>query len=441
MVTARRALRRLALWMNGERVGEWSIGTGGQHTLQYAESWLESRLGRPLSLSLPLQMAPHRSDRVRWYFENLLPDNQQILEHLANRFRLSSTEAFVLLAELGRDCVGALQIVSEDEEALSVREIHGVPLTAEQVAERLRATPLTKAWGSENPEMELRISIAGAQDKTALLWWDGQWQIPLGTTPTTHILKLPLGRIGVHGLDLRQSLENEWLCLRILGAFGLPVPKADLLDFDGVRTLAVERFDRRTAPSGAWIWRLPQEDLCQATGTSPLHKYESDGGPGIGEILGVLALSTKSREDRRQFFLAQILFWLLQAPDGHAKNFSIHLHPGGAFELTPMYDVMSAYPVLGGKSGQIPGQKVKMAMAVRTPRPHSKMQEILVRHWLEMARLQGMAEEVQSILDELSAQGPGILTTIGQSLPVGFPAKVAEPILSGMLKAIRTKLG
>lgn len=441
MVTARRSLRSLALWMNGERVGDWSISTGRQHTLQYAESWLNSRLGRPLSLSLPLQTAPHRGDRVRWYFENLLPDNPQILEHLANRFGLHSTEAFVLLAEIGRDCVGALQIVPGEEEALSVREIQGMPLTAEQVAERLRATPLAKAWGSETPETELRISIAGAQEKTALLWWDGQWQIPLGTTPTTHILKLPLGQIGVHGLDLRQSLENEWLCLKILGAFGLPVPNADLLDFDGVRTLAVERFDRRMASSGSWLWRLPQEDLCQATGTSPLHKYESDGGPGIGKILEVLALSTKSREDRQQFFLAQILFWLLQAPDGHAKNFSIHLHPGGAFDLTPMYDVMSAYPVLGGKPGQIPVQKVKMAMAVRTPKPHSKMQEIQARHWLEMARPQGMVEEAQSILDKLSAQGPGILSTIGRSLPAGFPDKVAEPILDGMLTAIRTKLG
>lgn len=441
MVTTRRAPRGLSLWMNGERVGDWSISTGGQHILQYAESWLESRLGRPLSLSLPLQAAPHRGDRVRWYFENLLPDNPRILEHVANRFRLRSTEAYVLLAEIGRDCVGALQILPGEEEAPSVREIQGVPLTADQVAERLRAAASAKAWGSENPETELRISMAGAQEKTALLWWNGQWQIPLGTTPTTHILKLPLGRIGVYGLDLRQSLENEWLCLKILGAFGLPVPKADLLNFDGVRTLAVERFDRRMAPSGTWIWRLPQEDLCQATGTSPLHKYESDGGPGIREILEVLALSTKSREDRRQFFLAQILFWLLQAPDGHAKNFSIHLHPGGAFDLTPMYDVMSAYPVLGGKSGQIPVQKVKMAMVVRTPRPHSKMQEILARHWLEMARLQGMAEEAQSILDKLFAQGPGILTTIGRSLPAGFPAKVAEPILDGMLTAIRTKLG
>ena len=441
MVAAKHGLRSLALWMNGERVGDWFIGASGRHTLQYCESWRNSRLGRPLSLSLPLQANPHRGDRVRWYFENLLPDNPQILEHLANRFRLRSTEAFVLLAEIGRDCVGALQIVPGDEEVLSVREIRGVPLTDEQVAERLRATPLTKAWGSGNPEAELRISIAGAQEKTALLRWGGQWQIPLGTTPTTHILKLPLGRIGVQGLDLRLSLENEWLCLRILEAFGLPVPKAELLDFDGVRTLAVERFDRRTAPSGTWIWRLPQEDLCQATGTSPLRKYESDGGPGMQEILGVLSLSTKSRENRRQFLLAQILFWLLQAPDGHAKNFSIRLHPGGSFDLTPVYDVMSAYPVLGGKSGQIPAQKIKMAMAVRTPRPHLKMQEIVARHWLEMARLQGMVEDVRSILDDLTAKGPSILATIDQSLPAGFPAKVADPILSGMLKAIKTKLG
>ncbi|AUW32138.1 type II toxin-antitoxin system HipA family toxin [Acidithiobacillus caldus] len=309
------------------------------------------------------------------------------------------------------------------------------------VVVRLRATPLAKAWGSETPETELRISIAGAQEKTALLWWDGQWQIPLGTTPTTHILKLPLGRIGVHGLDLRQSLENEWLCLKILEAFGLAVPKAELLNFDGVQTLAVERFDSRIAQSGTWIWRLPQEDLCQATGTSPLHKYESDGGPGMGKILELLALSTESRRDRRHFILAQILFWLLRAPDGHAKNFSIYLHPGGAFELTPMYDVMSAYPVLGGNSGQIPVQKVKMAMAVRTPKAHSKMQDILARHWLEMARLQGMTDDAQSILDDLSARGPGILTEIGRSLPAGFPAKVAEPILDGMLTAIRTKLG
>ncbi len=441
MVETRRGARRLALWMNGERVGDWSINAAGQHIVQYAESWRNSRLGRPLSLSLPLQATPHRGDRVRWYFENLLPDNPQILEHLANRFRLRSTEAFALLAEIGRDCVGALQIVPEDEEAISVREIRGMPLTLEQVAERLRAVPLARAWGAEEPGMALRVSIAGAQEKTALLWWDGQWQIPLGTTPTTHILKLPLGRIGVYGLDLRLPLENEWLCLRILGAFGLPVPKAELLDFDGVRALAVARFDRRLAPDGTWIWRLPQEDLCQATGTSPLHKYESDGGPGMAEILSLLALSQSSREDRRQFLRAQILFWLLQAPDGHAKNFSIRLLPGGAFELAPFYDVMSAYPVLGGKPGQIPGQKVKLAIAVRAPRPHWRMQEIVSRHWREMARLQGIAGEVQLILEEISAQGPATIASIVRLLPDGFPAEVAEPILGGLLRAIRTKLG
>ncbi|MGK9451587.1 hypothetical protein ACSSZE_10070 [Acidithiobacillus caldus] len=78
---------------------------------------------------------------------------------------------------------------------------------------------------------------------------------------------------------------------------------------------------------------------------------------------------------------------------------------------------------------------------MRTPKAHSKMQEILARHWLEMARLQGITDDAQSILDDLSARGTGILTEIGRSLPAGFPAKVAEPILDGMLTAIRTKRG
>ena len=211
----------------------------------------------------------------------------------------------------------------------------GLAIEFRDVVVRLRATPLAKAWGSETPETELRISIAGAQEKTALLWWDGQWQIPLGTTPTTHILKLPLGRIGVHGLDLRQSLENEWLCLKILEAFGLAVPKAELLNFDGVQTLAVERFDSRIAQSGTWIWRLPQEDLCQATGTSPLHKYESDGGPGMGKILELLALSTESRRDRRHFILAQILFLAVAGTRRACQEFQHLSAPGRGFRAHP----------------------------------------------------------------------------------------------------------
>lgn len=104
--------------------------------------------------------------------------------------------------------------------------------------------------------------------------------------------------------------------------------------------------------------------FCQATGIPPALKYESDGGPGIRRILDILRGSERAEEDRLDFFCTQLVFWLLAAIDGHAKNFSLFLLPGGAFRLTPRYDVLSAHPLLGHGRGRLARQKVKMAMAV-----------------------------------------------------------------------------
>src|SRR5471030_752144 len=135
---------------------------------------------------------------------------------------------------------------------------------------------------------DLRLSIAGAQEKSALLWHQGQWQRPLGSTPTTHILKLPMGLVGAMRADMRTSVENEWLCSIIMRGFGLPVAHCEMARFEDMKVLVVERFDRRPAEDGSWIVRLPQEDFCQATGTSPLHKYQADGGPGVSTIMEIL---------------------------------------------------------------------------------------------------------------------------------------------------------
>ncbi len=55
------------------------------------------------------------------------------------------------------------------------------------------------------------ISVAGAQEKTALLRIGNDWCIPKGITPTTHIIKLPIGEIRQPNatLDLSQSVDNE----------------------------------------------------------------------------------------------------------------------------------------------------------------------------------------------------------------------------------------
>lgn len=433
--------RRLALWMNGERVGVWQLAAG-RHELAYDDAWVASAQGRPMSLSLPFLPGnqPHEGQAVRSYFDNLLPDNTDILERLAQRFRAASTGAFDLLAQIGRDCVGAVQIVPESVAPGDTRRIDAEPLDEAAVARLLAATvtPPSRA-GLAGTEDDFRISIAGAQEKTALLWHQGRWWRPRGATPTTHILKLPLGQASPLHLDLRESVENEWFCAQVLGLYGLPVAQCHPLVFAGQKVLAVERFDRRWAPGGRWLLRLPQEDMCQATGTPPHLKYESDGGPGIDRILRLLDASATRTQDRATFFRAQVLFWMLCAPDGHAKNFSLALRAQGRFSMTPLYDVMSAYPVLGKKPSELSPFKVKLAMALRTRNTHWRVHEIQRRHWLEVGRRNGVitheGQDAAAIVDDLIERTPAVLQAARDKVPKGFPLRVAESILIGVQAA------
>ena len=431
--------RRLSLWMNGELVGTWELSAQG-HELRYAAAWVASPQSRPLSLSLPFtpENRPHKGLQVQAYFENLLPDSQPILARLARRYQALSLSAFDLLAQIGRDCVGALQIVPEDEFPTDIRRIDALQLDEAAVAQLLRATlqptPLDIDSG------DFRTSLAGAQEKTALLWHAGQWWLPRGTTPTTHILKLPMGLVGNMRLNMSESVENEWLCAQLLQAFGLPVASCHPLVFEDQKVLGVERFDRRWSDDGQWLFRLPQEDLCQATGTPPHLKYEAEGGPGVERIMSLLDGSLQRERDRLVFFRAQVLFWMLCAPDGHAKNFSLALRPGGAYELAPLYDVMSAYPFLGEGPGRLSPHKLKLAMAVRSKNPHWKMQDVRRQHWIETGRRYGIIVNEgkgAAVLDDLIARTPDVVKAVRASLPAGFPLTLAESILGGLERAAR----
>lgn len=435
--------RTLALWMNGERVGAWSASPAGDE-LHYDASWLRSPQVRPLSLSLPFRPGnpPHKGNAVRDYFENLLPDSRPIRERLARRFKTATTDAFDLLTEIGRDCVGALQILPDGQDPGDVKTVQARPLDEAGVARALNATLMPSGFDERTADAdEFRISIAGAQEKTALLWHEGRWWRPTGPTPTTHILKLPLGLVGNMKLDLRDSVENEWLCAQVLEAYGLPVARCHPLAFEGQRVLGVERFDRMWADDGAWIIRLPQEDMCQATGTPAHAKYEADGGPGIDRILEVLNASRRRVQDRENFFRAQLMFWLMCAPDGHAKNFSIALHAGGAFSMTPLYDVVSAYPVLGNGPNLVTPHRVKLAMALRCTNAHWRMRDILRRHWEAIGRRSGIVsasgQGVDGLIQDVIDRTPVALDAVAAKLPAGFPAHVADSILNGIAAAVR----
>ena len=417
--------------MNGERVGDWHLGRSHGHEFIYAESWINSTNARPISLSLPLRVSsePYR-EGVQEFFDNLLPDSRQIRERIQRRFSARSSATFDLLLEIGRDCVGALQLVPEGGPPPDVHRITGTPLTARDI-ENLLVSAVAPPMGSEEENDDsFRISLAGAQEKTALLWHNGGWMRPSGATPTTHILKLPIGT-NSPGIDLSTSVENEWLCAQITGQFGIPVAKCRMETFGEQKALVVDRFDRKLARDENWYWRLPQEDFCQATGKSPDLKYESDGGPGIDAIMEILRNSERAAEDQTDFMRTQLLFWMLAAIDGHAKNFSIFLLPKGAYQLTPRYDILSAYPVLGHGRGKLAPERIKMAMSVKGKSRHYAWMEIHARHWIETAKRQGIAD-MRSIIEDLVEKTPAVAERVLGLLPQDFPPQIAETILAGL---------
>ena len=422
----------LDAWMNGEFVGTWRVRRG-VHAFSYAASWRDSGKSRPLSLSLPLTRTLElRGEVVAHYFDNLLPDNERIRERIGRRFGTRTLDAFALLRAIGRDCVGAVQLLPEGAAPEGWDRVDCEPLTDAQVADALRAVPddpLARAGDDAPP---FRISLAGAQEKTAFARVDGRWCRPLGATPSTHIFKLPLGVIAnTTRVDMFDSVENEWLCARIVRALGLPIATSEMAIFGDQRALVVERFDRAWMDGGRWIARLPQEDFCQALGLPPHLKYESDGGPSVAAGLALLAGSTDAGTDRLAFQLAQLAFWLLAAPDGHAKNFSIFLRQGHAYELAPLYDVLSIWPYVGKGRGQLHLRDVRLAMALRSKNTHYDLCSVRARHWHNSAMKNGGPVVWDAMLN-LVAQVEAALEAVETKLPEAFPVRIWTPIADGM---------
>lgn len=416
----------LNVFLNSRLVGRLQRQSSGAIDFQYDRSWLDWEHASPVSLSLPLREDRFIGDPVIAVFDNLLPDNDQIRRRLAERVGAAGKDAYSLLAAVGRDCVGALQFLPDGEEPGPAGGISARPLSDTEIAGilgDLKRTPL-----GVDESGEFRISLAGAQEKTALLYWQDKWQIPHGTTATTHILKPKIGKLP-NGIDLTQSIENEHLCMRLMAAFGLPAAKTQMLGFSGKRALVVERFDRHWASDGRLL-RLPQEDCCQALSVPPTRKYESEGGPGIRQVLDLLKASDEPDKDQRLFLKAQIVFWLLGATDGHAKNFSVYLFPGGRFHLTPLYDVMSAQPNVD--AGQIQHNRMKFAMAVGDRRYYT-VNSIMPRHFLQTAVRCGLSGEfAQGILDEILAGVDSAIDAALAGLPAGFPESVSASITDGI---------
>ena len=423
----------LDVLINGRQVGSLEKAASGAISFRYSEEWLAWEHRFAASLSLPLTPAAYRGAPVIAVFDNLLPDRDAVRRRVAERMGAQGTDFYSLLEAIGRDCVGAMQFLPEGADQAQSTDIESEPVSDTEVEALL--ADLARAPLGVDREQEFRISVAGAQEKTALLRIDGKWHRPAGVTPTTHILKPQLGQIpSADGMiDMSNSVDNEHYCMTLMKAFGLSVAATEIATVGQRRVLVVERFDRHWR-NAKQILRLPQEDCCQALGYPPTHKYQSDGGPNMKDIFGLLRGADDPQADAAAFFKSQILFWLIGATDGHAKNFSIFLKPGGRYSLTPFYDVLSAQPAVD--SDQIAQNRFRLAMSAGTNR-HYRLNEVTGRHFVQSGKSAGLGKGLmRAAINELMDRARDAPTVAREAMPVDF----AEPVHDCIAAALATRL-
>jgi len=413
---------QLVALANGREMGS-VIYRNARLSFIYDASWQQDRSSYPLSLSMPLASAEHGHSRIEAFLWGLLPDNDRILENWAKRFQVSPRNAFRLIANVGEDCAGAVQFVRPDRlESLRAESAAGeiAWLTEDDIAERLRALRADhSAWRAAADAGQ--FSLAGAQPKTALLLHRGQWGVPSGRTPTTHILKPPTGEWDGHA-------ENEHFCLLLARASGLVVPNSSVSRFRDEIAIVIERYDR-VYSSGERV-RVHQEDMCQALALHPTRKYENDGGPGVRKIVDLLREYSSHPEDDVQRFLDAIAFnWLIAGTDGHAKNYALLLGIQGAVRLAPFYDLASILPYQN-----VNLNKAKLAMKIGG---EYRLRNISLRHWHRLAA--DVRTDRDSLIGRIRTMAAGFPDLVGTIQTKLEAEGLSHPTISALARRLKSR--
>jgi serine/threonine-protein kinase HipA len=356
---------------------------------------------------MPLANASYGTRPVQAYLRGLLPDNAAVRSRWAQNFGLRDGDTFGLIAAIGLDCAGAAVFAPEtDWRVPTTRENTLEPATEHDIAERLRAIRLDgAAWHGSDGE---HWSLAGGQSKFTLTRTSGGWAWPRGAAASTHIVKPGIGYLPAQALV-------EHVSMRALTLAGESVAESRFLMFEDEPAIVVRRFDRFTGPDGT-VKRIHSEDALQALGLDPARKYESDHGPGIAAIVALLhRVADQTSVDR--FIRAQITGYLLGAPDGHAKNYSLLLI-GPAAALAPLYDVASGLASTATDGG-LRYPKVAMSIGGQT-----RIGEAEAREWDKFAHVVGWPpEKVRSTVQELTQTLPDTVSQAAGELPPGVPGR------------------
>ena len=331
--------KRLEILLEGVPAGQLLQDEHGRLSLVYDDDYRRRAGATPLSLSMPLSRARYEHNSVDPFLRGFLPDSEAVLQRWGRRFGVSANSPFALLSHVGEDVAGAAQFVTEDRlaDALSPGEVQ--PVDEAYITERLRVFGQDRAaW--DDARAPGQFSLAGAQSKFALYRSPaGQWGLPSGRAATTHIFKPSLPYLADQDV-------NEHLCLTAAAKLGLRAARSEITQFGDHRAIVLRRYDRSVRPDGDVV-RIHQEDFCQALGVPPDRKYErGEGGPGVVQMAALMRRiqpPAAARQSAEHFAKAMAFNWVIYAPDGHAKNYSVLLRGQEAFPA-PLYDISSVLP-------------------------------------------------------------------------------------------------
>ncbi|MBW1849688.1 MAG: type II toxin-antitoxin system HipA family toxin [Deltaproteobacteria bacterium] len=329
-------MNNLIVYLNTERVGSLEQDYSGLLEFSYDQTWLENPSAMPLSRSLPLQSEVFSGKKARPFFAGILPEERP-RKKIAEILGISDTNDFAMLERIGGECAGAVSLLPEGVAPTDPKNAQHRELTEPELQQLVAELPNRPLMAGMDG---LRLSLAGAQDKLPVIIQNNGICLPLGDTPSTHILKPEPDRFP--GLA-----TNEIFCMTLAQAVGLNAANTEYCLIGKKSCILVQRYDRATDEIGSTT-RLHQEDFCQALGFPPERKYQDEGGPTLCDCISLLRdWATAPVLDIPNFISSLIFNVLIGNADAHGKNYSL-LYSGGARRLSPYYDLVStlAWPDL-----------------------------------------------------------------------------------------------
>lgn len=318
---------------------------------EYDIDYLSDTENHPLSVSLPFSKKTFSQKECIPYFYGLLPEGD-VKKKIAAELHVSETSTLKLLEALGGECAGTVSFFKEEEIIIPPQEEYlfceenYLQIKREEIFQKIKNSPKIPVLMSEK---EYRLSLAGAQEKIALTYINGNWYVPLNGAPSTHILKPAR-------LDYPDLGINEYISMKLAKHYLGNVPEVDLLSFtkeeETYQVFCIERYDRKIVfdSNAIRIQRVHQEDFCQALGIMSDNKYQNDGGPGLVDLISIIRDNSSSPIIDVQKCAEYFIFnFLIGNCDAHGKNYSL-LYKDGK-QLAPAYDIVSTtvYPDLSKK--------------------------------------------------------------------------------------------